>query len=89
MGKENGIVCKALEVFPFCSQAYRTSYLQLLRVMQPSKCHKVFAWLPFGNQLFWFRETFLQIKLPAPKFYVPSWKMVPTWRVVTRRMGMQ
>ena len=26
---------------------------------------KVFAWSPFGNQLFWFRETFLQIKLPA------------------------
>ena len=29
---------------------------------------KVFAWLPFGNQLFWFRETVLQIKSPAPKF---------------------
>ena len=24
--------------------------------------------LPLGNQLFWFRETFLQIKSPAPKF---------------------
>ena len=29
---------------------------------------KVFAWSPFGNQLFWFRESFLQIKLPAAKF---------------------
>ena len=29
---------------------------------------KVFAWLPFGNQLFWFWETFLQIKSPASKF---------------------
>ena len=32
---------------------------------------KVFARLTFGNQVFWFRETFLQIKLPAPKFYAP------------------
>ena len=32
---------------------------------------KVFAWSPFGNQLFWFRETFLQIKSPAPKFKAP------------------
>ena len=29
---------------------------------------KVFAWLPFGNQLFWLRAPFLQIKSPAPKF---------------------
>ena len=29
---------------------------------------KAFAWSPFGNQLFWFREAFLQIKLPAAKF---------------------
>ena len=29
---------------------------------------KVFARAPFGNQLFWFRETFLQIKSPAAKF---------------------
>jgi len=29
---------------------------------------KVFAQLPFRNQLFWFRETFLQIKSPAAKF---------------------
>ena len=29
---------------------------------------KVFARSPFGNQLFWFRETFLQIKSPAAKF---------------------
>ena len=29
---------------------------------------KVFAWSPFGNQLFWFRETVLLSKLPAPKF---------------------
>ena len=28
---------------------------------------KFFAWSPFGNQLFWFRETFLQIKIAAPK----------------------
>ena len=37
---------------------------------------KVFAWLPLGNQLFWFRETFLKIKSPAPKFQVP-WR--PKW----------
>ena len=36
-------------------------YFSTLRV-------KVFAQSPFGNQLFWFRETFLQIKLLAPKF---------------------
>ena len=29
---------------------------------------KAFAWSPFGIQLFWFREAFLQIKLPAAKF---------------------
>ena len=29
---------------------------------------KVFAWSPFGDQFFWFRETFLQIKSPASKF---------------------
>ena len=29
---------------------------------------KVFAWSPFGNIFFWFRETFLQIKSPASKF---------------------
>ena len=29
---------------------------------------KVFARSPFGHQLFWLRETFLQIKSPAPKF---------------------
>ena len=29
---------------------------------------KVLARLPFGHQLFWFRQTFLQIKMPAPKF---------------------
>ena len=28
---------------------------------------KVFAWSPFGNQLFWFKETFLLSKSPAPK----------------------
>ena len=28
----------------------------------------VFAWSPFGDQFFWFRETFLQIKSPASKF---------------------
>ena len=33
---------------------------------QPSKLR--LFWSPFGNQLFWFRETFLQIKSPAPKF---------------------
>ena len=37
---------------------------------------KVFALLPYGNQLFWFRETFLQIKSPAPKFWAP-WQ--PKW----------
>ena len=35
--------------------------------VQPSKL-KFFTRSPFGNQLFWFRETFLQIKSPAPKF---------------------
>ena len=29
---------------------------------------KVFAWLPFSNQLFWFRENFLQIKLQFQEF---------------------
>ena len=29
---------------------------------------KVFAWLPCGDQFFWFRETFLQIKSAASKF---------------------
>ena len=29
---------------------------------------KVFAWSPNGDQFFWFRETFLQIKSPASKF---------------------
>ena len=29
---------------------------------------KVFPWSPFGNQLFWVRETFLKFKLPTPKF---------------------
>ena len=35
--------------------------------MQPSKCHKVFAWSPFGNQLVWFRETFLQNQVTSSK----------------------
>ena len=29
---------------------------------------KVFAWSPFGDQFFWLRETFLQIKSTASKF---------------------
>ena len=37
---------------------------------------KVLARLPFGHQLFWFRKTFLQIKMPAPKFQAP-WQ--PKW----------
>ena len=41
---------------------------------------KVFAWSPFGNQLFWFRETFLQIKSPAPKFQAP-------WRPIWSQLG--
>ena len=43
---------------------------------------RVFAQSPFGNQLFWFRETFLQIKLPAPNLGATATKMVATWRVV-------
>ena len=39
-------------------------YLTLLTTLHV----KVFAWSPFGNQLFWFREIFLQIKSPVPKF---------------------
>ena len=31
---------------------------------------KAFPWSPFGNQLFWVRETFLKFKLPTPKFLV-------------------
>ena len=42
-----------LHLWPWCS---------------PTLQVKVFTRSPFGNQLFWFRETFLQIKLPAPKF---------------------
>ena len=38
---------------------------------------KVYAWSPFGNPLFWFRETFLQVKSPAPKVQVPWW---PKWK---------
>ena len=41
--------------------------LQLIN-KKPTLQVKVFAWSPFGNQLFWFRESFLQIKLPAAKF---------------------
>ena len=32
---------------------------------------KVFAQSPFGNQLFWFKESFFQIKSPAPKSWAP------------------
>ena len=47
-------------------------YLTLLTTLHV----KVFAWSPFGNQLFWFREIFLQIKSPVPKFSAPWW---PKW----------
>ena len=35
---------------------------------------KVFVWSPFGDQTFWFMETFLQIKSPASKFKAP-WQL--------------
>ena len=44
---------------------------------------KGFAWWAFGNQLFWFREKFLQIKSPAHKMFgAMATKMVAAWRVV-------
>ena len=43
---------------------------------------EVFAWSPFGNQLFWVRETFLQIKVASSKILgAMVTKMVATWRV--------
>ena len=40
--------------------------------MVPTLKVKVFAWLPLGDQFFWFREIFLQIKLPASIKVVPE-----------------
>lgn len=43
---------------------------------------KVFAQLPFGNQLFWFRETFLANQVGSSKILgAMATKMVATWRV--------
>ena len=42
----------------------QSCYVNILTTLQV----KVFAWSPFGNLLFWFRETFWQIKSPTPKF---------------------
>ena len=45
---------------------------------------KVFAWSPFGDQFFWFRETSLQIKILGTM----ATKMVATWGVlVSMLMG--
>ena len=38
------------------------------RYMYATLQGKAFAWSPFGNQLFWFREAFLRIKSLAAKF---------------------
>ena len=44
---------------------------------------KVFAWLPFGNQLFWFTETFFTNQVASSKILgAMATKMVTTWRVV-------
>ena len=43
---------------------------------------KVFARLPFGNQLFWFRDTFLANQVGSSKILgAMATKMVATWRV--------
>ena len=42
---------------------------------------KVFAWLPLGNQLFWFRETFKNQVTSSKISGAMVTKMVPTWRV--------
>ena len=44
---------------------------------------KVFAWSPFGNQLFWFTETFFTNQVTSSKILgTMATKMVTTWRVV-------
>ena len=44
---------------------------------------KVFAWSPFGNQLFWFTETFFTNQVTSSKILgAIATKMVSTWRVV-------
>ena len=66
-----------------CLEKWRESCRNQVSTLQV----KVFAWSPIGNQLFWFRETFLQIKSPASKFYAPvATKMVTTWRVARQML---
>ena len=44
---------------------------------------KVFAWLPFGDQFLWFRETFFANQVVGFKILgAMATKMVATWRVV-------
>ena len=42
---------------------------------------QVFARLPFGNQLFWFRETFNNQVASCKILAAMATKMVETWRV--------
>ena len=53
-GRGGGLVWKAL----FSRDLNSSATLQV----------KVFAWSPFGDQHFRFRETFLQVKSPTSKF---------------------
>ena len=44
---------------------------------------KVFAWSPFGNQLFWFRETFFTNQVTSSEILgAMATKMVATWKAV-------
>ena len=66
-----------------CLEKWRESCRNQVSTLQV----KVFAWSPIGNQFFWFKETFLQIKSPASKFYAPvATKMVTTWRVARQML---
>ena len=57
----------------FHSKQVITDYLLLETTLKV----KVFAWSPFGDQFFWFRDTFLQFKILGAM----ATKMVATWRV--------
>jgi len=61
--------------FPHAS--YHVHGLWMINKKPTLQVRAFFAWSPFGNQLFWFRELFLQNMKP----FTMATKMVATWRV--------
>ena len=57
--------------------SFKTEVITDYLLLETTLKVKVFAWSPFGDQFFWFRDTFLQFKILGAM----GTKMVATWRV--------